>query len=178
MRFDLQSETDLFEDRVRLIASSFLSLLRGLVLELPVVHDLDDGRLRVGSNFDKVEVCFLSEAQSDLDTDDADLLTRGADEADLGDADAVIGAGIADAELLFRTVCAVTRTVIRPKESSFHPLRLSASVRTRSSRVAVRQPRTQCVRSGVLDPVAWNGKRGWDKSSFGLGRNASEPAQV
>ena len=40
--------------------------------------------------------------QGHLDADDADLLTRGTDEADLGDADALIGAGIADAELLRR----------------------------------------------------------------------------
>ncbi|UUT35109.1 hypothetical protein [Microbacterium elymi] len=40
----------------------------------------------------------------DLDGDDADLLTVGSDETDLGDADALVGAGIADAELLFRAV--------------------------------------------------------------------------
>jgi hypothetical protein len=49
VRFDLQSETDLFENRVRLIATRFLRLLRRLVLELAVVHDLDHGRLRVGA---------------------------------------------------------------------------------------------------------------------------------
>nr|BFF10980.1 hypothetical protein GCM10025699_22830 [Microbacterium flavescens] len=42
----------------------------------------------------------MGQAQRHLDADDADLFTRGSDEADLGDADAVVGAGIADAELL------------------------------------------------------------------------------
>ena len=106
VRLDLQAETDLLEDRVRLVASGLLGLLRGFVLELPVVHDLDDGRLRVGSHLDQIEVGLLRQAQRDLDADDADLLTGGADEADLGHADAVIGAGIADAELLFVRVSA------------------------------------------------------------------------
>ena len=100
--FDLQTEADLFEDRVRLIAPRFLGLLGSLVLELPVVHDLDNGRLRVGGHLDQIEIGFLSQAQRHLDADDADLLSCGTDEADLGNADAVIGAGIADAELLFR----------------------------------------------------------------------------
>ncbi|GAA1249708.1 hypothetical protein GCM10009588_30630 [Microbacterium phyllosphaerae] len=97
MRLDLQAEADLLENGVRLVAASFLLLLGGFVLELAVVHDLDHGRLRVGCDLDEVEVGFLRKAQRRLDADDADLLTRGADEADLGDADALIGAGIADA---------------------------------------------------------------------------------
>src|SRR5690606_528873 len=90
----------LFEDRVRLVAARFLRLLGSLVLELPEIHDLDHGGFRVGGDLNEVEVGFLREAQCRLDADDADLLTRGADEADLGDADALIGTGIADAELL------------------------------------------------------------------------------
>ena len=97
VRLDLQSEADLLENGVRLVAASFLLLLGGFVLELAVVHDLDHGRLRVRCDLDEVEVGFLRKAQRRLDADDADLLTRGADEADLGDADALIGAGIADA---------------------------------------------------------------------------------
>jgi len=107
---DLQTEADLLEDRVRLIAPRFLGLLGSFVLVLPVVHDLDHGRLRVGSHLDQIEIGFLSQAQRHLDADDADLLSCGTHEADLGDADAVIGAGIADAELLFRAGMSATAT--------------------------------------------------------------------
>ncbi|GAB6858470.1 hypothetical protein JCM13591A_25750 [Microbacterium xylanilyticum] len=100
MRLDLQTEAHLLQDGVRLVAASFLRLLRGLVLELAVVHDLDHGRLRVRGDLDEIEVGFLRKTQRRLDADDADLLTRGTDEADLGDADALIGAGIADADSL------------------------------------------------------------------------------
>jgi hypothetical protein len=42
----------------------------------------------------------LGETDGDLDLDDADLLSAGADETNLGHADTVIGTGIADACLL------------------------------------------------------------------------------
>ncbi|GAA2537471.1 hypothetical protein GCM10009860_17730 [Microbacterium mitrae] len=101
MCIDLQAEPHLLEDGVRLVAASFLSLLSSFVLELPVIHDLDNGRLRVGSNLNKVKVCFLCEAKSDLNGDNANLLATGADESDLRNANALVGAGIADAELLW-----------------------------------------------------------------------------
>ena len=125
--FDLQSEPDLFEDGVRLIATRFLGLLRSLVLELAVVHDLDDGRFRVGGHLDEIKVGFLSQAQRHLDADDADLLTRGSDEADLGDADAVIGAGIADAELLFVRLVATAARVCRERREPIQPARRSSA---------------------------------------------------
>ena len=77
-----------------------------------------------GTADDEVVVCLLSEAQGDLDADDADLLTRGADEADLGDADAVIRAGIADAELLVSNGWMPPDTgVSRAEDSHAHPAR-------------------------------------------------------
>ena len=97
---DLETETNLFEDRVRLVAPGFLRLLRGFVLELAEVHDLGDGRLGVGSNLNQIEVGLLRKAQGVFDADDADLLAVGANKADLRDADTVIGTGIADALLL------------------------------------------------------------------------------
>jgi hypothetical protein len=71
-----------------------------LVLELAVVHDLGYGRTRVGSNLDEVEVLLLSEAKCHLAADNTDLFAAGADETDLGHANALVDAGIADAELL------------------------------------------------------------------------------
>src|SRR5699024_2015455 len=41
---DLQPETDLLENRVRLVAPSVPRLLVGFVLELAVVHEFGDGR--------------------------------------------------------------------------------------------------------------------------------------
>ncbi|BDV30279.1 hypothetical protein Microterr_09390 [Microbacterium terricola] len=114
MGLDLQTEPDLFEDGVGLIATGFLGLLGRLVLELAVIHDLDHGRLRIRGNFDQVQIGLLRKTQGDLDTDDADLLSVGTDEADLGDTDAVVGAGIADAELLFVRVVARSRSTIHP----------------------------------------------------------------
>ena len=64
----------------------------------------------VCDHLDQIEIGFLSQAQRHLEADDADLFTRGAHEEDLGNADAVIGAGIADAELLFRAGMSATAT--------------------------------------------------------------------
>ncbi|MDF2562003.1 MAG: hypothetical protein K0R99_3449, partial [Microbacterium sp.] len=99
-----------------------------------------------------------------LDADDADLLTRGADEADLGDADALIGTGIADAELLRRwgfghrdAVCLTGEIGIVPptgiQTPAPHPV-----CRSRSANGA----------GGVQDPVAWNGKRGWEVNPLSI----------
>jgi len=98
---DLQTETNLFEDRVRLVAPGLFGLLRSFVLELAVVHDLGDRRLGVRCNLNEIEIGFLRQADCDLDLDDADLLTGGSYEADLGNADAVVCTGIGDASLLY-----------------------------------------------------------------------------
>ncbi|GIT81121.1 hypothetical protein LLS1_27900 [Leifsonia sp. LS1] len=100
MLVDLEAETHLFEDGVRLVAPGLLGLLRSLVLELAVVHDLRDRRLGVRCNLDEVEVRLLREPDGDLDLDDTDLLSAGADESNFGDADTVIRTGIADVCLL------------------------------------------------------------------------------
>jgi hypothetical protein len=100
MHVDLQTESNLFEDRVRLIATGFLGFLRSFVLELAVIHDLGNGRLAIGGHLNQIEVCLLGKLECDVDTDDADLLTGRSDEADLGNPDTVVGTGIADALLL------------------------------------------------------------------------------
>ncbi len=97
---DLETEPNLFEDRVRLIASSFLGLLSLFVLELAVIHDLGHGRLGIGSNLNQIQVGLLSQAQSVLDADYAYLLALRANKTHLRNADSVIGTGIADAGLL------------------------------------------------------------------------------
>ncbi|BDZ53410.1 hypothetical protein GCM10025870_04830 [Agromyces marinus] len=102
---DLETEPNLLEDRVRLVAPGFLRLLRSLVLVLAVVHDLDDRRTGVRRDFDEIEVGLLREPQCHLDLHDADLLSARAHEADLGDADTVIGTRIADACLLYSNWC-------------------------------------------------------------------------
>ncbi|GAB2522020.1 hypothetical protein GCM10027267_18670 [Paramicrobacterium agarici] len=100
MGIDLEAETDFFQHRVRLVAPSLFGLLRSLVLELAVVHDLGHRRLRIGSYLNKVEVGLLGETKRDVELDNADLLTARPDESNLRNPDTVIGTGIADAELL------------------------------------------------------------------------------
>src|SRR5690606_25344839 len=96
VRVDLQPEPDLLEDRVRLVASRVARLHVGLVLELAVVHELGDGRSRVGSDLDQVEICLRGQPERVLDADDADLLAVGADQAHLGNSDALVDAWLAD----------------------------------------------------------------------------------
>ena len=100
VRVDLQPETDLLEDRVRLVPPGLTGLHVCFVLELAVVHDLADGRTSVRGHLDEVEVGVLGQAQGVLHADDADLLAVGADQADLGDADPIVDAGLADVVLL------------------------------------------------------------------------------
>jgi hypothetical protein len=98
VRVDLEAEPDLLENRVGLVAPRLTRLHVGLVLELAVVHELGDGRTSVRGNLDQVEVCVLGELQGDCRGDNADLLPAGADEPDLGDADPVVDARLADGD--------------------------------------------------------------------------------
>ncbi|GED11775.1 hypothetical protein CCE02nite_37740 [Cellulosimicrobium cellulans] len=100
MRVDLQAEADLLEDRVRLVAPRLTRLHVGLVLELAEVHELGDGWPGVRGDLDEVEVRVLGKAQGNLGADDADLLPAGTDESDLGDADPIVDARLADVMLL------------------------------------------------------------------------------
>src|SRR4051794_11513774 len=96
VRVDLQAQPHLLDDGERLVPPGLAGLLGGLVLELPVVHELADRRPGHGSDLDEVELRVLGQSQCFADRHDADLLTLGADQADLGDTDAVVDAGLGD----------------------------------------------------------------------------------
>ena len=110
---DLQTETNLFEDRVRLVAPCLFRLLRRFVLELAKVHDLRDGRLGVGSNLNQIQVGLCSQTKSVFDADYSDLFAVGANKTDLRNSDSVIGTRIANACLLLELGGHVTRRMPR-----------------------------------------------------------------
>src|SRR6476661_2673089 len=56
-------------------------------LELPVVHDLDDGRPRGGRHFHEIQPAFLSGGKGLFDGQHAQLLAGGGDDAHRADAD-------------------------------------------------------------------------------------------
>jgi len=97
---NFQAKTYLFEDRVRLVATSFLGFLGLFVLELAVIHNLGDRGLGIGSNLNQVQIGFLSQADCNVNGNDADLFAVWANKSDLRDSDFVVCTGIADAELL------------------------------------------------------------------------------
>ena len=102
---DLGTELHLLDDGVGLVASGLAGLLGVLVLELAVVHELADGRARGRRDLDEVEIVLAGELHRLLDADDADLLAVGPDQADLGDADALVDAQfVADCVLQCVTV--------------------------------------------------------------------------
>jgi hypothetical protein len=92
VRIDLRSELHFFDDRQNLVPPGLPGLLRALVLELSVVHELADGRAGVRGDLDQIEIGFLRQSQGFTDRNDADLLTLGSDEANLGNADPVVNA--------------------------------------------------------------------------------------
>ncbi|GAA3964628.1 hypothetical protein GCM10022231_26560 [Gordonia caeni] len=94
MVVDLRAELLLLDDGHLLITAGLALLLRRLVLELAVVHDLAHRRARVGRNLYQVQVGFVSQAKRIFNTHDAHLLSAGSDKPDLGDADALVYAGI------------------------------------------------------------------------------------
>ena len=93
VRVDLRPELHLLDDRVHLVAARFTGLLRGLVLELAVVHELADRRPGGRRDLDKIEIGLLGQPERIADGDDADLLTVRTDEPHFGDADPVVDAG-------------------------------------------------------------------------------------
>ena len=97
---NLQTEADLFEDRLHLVAARFLRFLSGFVFEFPVVHNLDHRRLRLRSYFDKIKVCFACKTLCHLERDDANLFSYRPNESDLGNADALINSRFCDVDLL------------------------------------------------------------------------------
>jgi hypothetical protein len=89
---DLRAELHLLDDDVRLVTTRLACLLGGFVLELAVVHEPAHRRTGRRGDLDEIEIGFGGQAQGIFDTNDADLLTTGADESDLWDADAIVDA--------------------------------------------------------------------------------------
>jgi len=89
---DLQAETNLLDFRGALVTTSFTSLDLLVVLELAVIDELGDRRLRVRGHLDEIEVCLLGQVQRDGGRDDAHLLALRADQAYLRDANLVVNA--------------------------------------------------------------------------------------
>lgn len=87
---DLQAETNLLDFRGALVAASLTSLDLLVVLELAVINELGDRRLRVRGHLDEIEVCLLGQVQRDGSRDDAHLLALRADQAYLRDANLVV----------------------------------------------------------------------------------------
>ena len=75
-----------------LVLAGLALLLRRLVLELAVVHDLADRGLGGWCNFDEVEIGIRGDAECIFDAHDADLLAVRPDEPDLRYTDAVVDA--------------------------------------------------------------------------------------
>src|SRR5882762_908759 len=92
MGVDLRAELLLLDDGELLVAAGLAGLLRALVLELAVVHELADRRPCLSGDLDQVKVSFPRQSQGVFDAHDADLLAVGSDEPDLGYADAVVDA--------------------------------------------------------------------------------------
>jgi hypothetical protein len=89
---DLRPELLLLDRGELLVAAGLPGLLRALVLELPVVHELSDRWAGLSGDLDEVELGLLREPQGVLDAHDADLFPVRSDQADLGNADAVVDA--------------------------------------------------------------------------------------
>lgn len=100
MGIDLEAETDLLENCVRLVTTSVASLHVRLVLELAVIHELAHWWTSVRCNLNEIEVCFLSKAQCNLKADNSDLFPRWSDESNLGNTDSIVDARLADVRLL------------------------------------------------------------------------------
>jgi hypothetical protein len=77
------SDLDLLElDRPAPLAR-VVDFLAGLVLELAIVHDLADGRVRARGNFDDIEPFFARNPESFGDRYDAELFSIRRNEPDL-----------------------------------------------------------------------------------------------
>jgi hypothetical protein len=91
---DLRPQLDLADVDLLLVLAGLLGLLLLLVLVLGVVEQPADRRARVGGDLDQVEIGLAGDLQGLLGVDDTDLLAVGADQADLGNADALIDPGL------------------------------------------------------------------------------------
>ena len=91
---DLGSQFLFFDDGLLLVLARLARLLRRLVLELAVIHDLADRWSGVRRNFDKVEIGIRGDAKGIFDTHDAYLFPSWTDQTDFRYADALVDAGL------------------------------------------------------------------------------------
>src|SRR5437588_4762663 len=91
---DLGSQLLFFDDGLLLVLARLTRLLRRLVLELAVVHDLADRWSGVRRNFDTVEIGMRGDAKGIFDTHNAYLLASWTDQSDFRYADAFVDAGL------------------------------------------------------------------------------------
>ena len=88
---DLGPELDLTDVDLGLVLAGLLELLLLLVAVLRVVEKARDRGLGARCDFDKIEFGLPCHLPGVVGADDADLLTVGSDEPDLGHADALVG---------------------------------------------------------------------------------------
>ena len=91
-RIDLGTELLVLDDGLLLILARLSRLLRRLVFELAVVHDLAHRRLGVGCDFDQIEIGVRGNAESIFDAHDAYLFAVRSDQPDFRYADALVDA--------------------------------------------------------------------------------------
>ena len=101
VRLGPRAQLDLLQQHHHLLLLGLVLLLLLRVLELPVIHDLADGRLGERAHLDEVEAALLGRAQRLLDRQDAELLTLGSNASHLSGLDAAVGARVAARPLVF-----------------------------------------------------------------------------
>src|SRR4029079_10207128 len=87
---DLRPQLHFLDHGVGLVTAALPLLLRGLVLELAVVHELGDRRPCHRGDFHQIKLSLTRQAQGVFDAYDPYLLSGGPDESDLGDANAIV----------------------------------------------------------------------------------------
>jgi hypothetical protein len=92
MIFDSRSKLDLFYRNVVLFFLGVTSSALSLVLELPVIHQLHDGRSGFGSDFDQVKAPILCEVARFFDGNDTDLAAHFVNQTDRTDPDLIVHA--------------------------------------------------------------------------------------
>src|SRR5262249_5994395 len=90
MLVGLGPELDLLDGHERLVLARLFLLLRGLVLELAVIHDAAHRRYRLGRDLDQVESGIFGGAQGFDGRHDAELRAVRSDDPHLGHADAAV----------------------------------------------------------------------------------------
>src|SRR5271155_716219 len=91
---DLGAQFLFFDNGLLLVLARLARLLRRLILELAVIHDLADRWSGVRRNFDKVEIGIRGDAKGIFDTHDAYLFPSWTDQTDFRYADALVDAGL------------------------------------------------------------------------------------